>query len=189
MALKLLQSIRLDPSDTFIFERAAEPGEWVIPGAFMFWEAEPDKLEGKARQAFRAGFLGLGSFGWSTLAVVKPAREADRLAAIEQLAAFLLAHHGAPDLGAARRAGEEELAFAMTLAAHPLGTIVALQRTWEEGEIRERFRTLKPSPNSNLDHSKARAFAVIEEDGAAEEEDEAVDLVGMARGESGSGKA
>ncbi|HVD73162.1 MAG TPA: DUF6505 family protein, partial [Xanthobacteraceae bacterium] len=27
--MKLLRTIRLDPSDTFVFERAADPGEWA----------------------------------------------------------------------------------------------------------------------------------------------------------------
>ena len=35
--LKFPRTIRLDPSDTFVFERAAEPGEWAVSGAFVFW--------------------------------------------------------------------------------------------------------------------------------------------------------
>ena len=35
--MKLLRTIRLDPSDTFVFERAAKPGEWAVSGAFVFW--------------------------------------------------------------------------------------------------------------------------------------------------------
>ena len=46
----LLRTIRLDPSDTFVFERAAEPGEWAVSGAFMFADADPDALD---RQAAR----------------------------------------------------------------------------------------------------------------------------------------
>jgi hypothetical protein len=34
--LKLPRTIRLDPSDTFVFERAADPGEWAVSGAFVF---------------------------------------------------------------------------------------------------------------------------------------------------------
>jgi len=45
--VKLLRTIRLDPSDTFVFERAAEPGEWAVSGSFMFAEADPEALEGK----------------------------------------------------------------------------------------------------------------------------------------------
>ena len=33
----LPRTIRLDPSDTVVFSRAAEPGEWAVPGAFLFW--------------------------------------------------------------------------------------------------------------------------------------------------------
>ena len=32
--MKLLRTIRLDPSDTFIFDPPAEPGEWAVSGAF-----------------------------------------------------------------------------------------------------------------------------------------------------------
>jgi len=35
--VKLIRTIRLDPSDTFVFARAAEPGEWAVSGAFVFW--------------------------------------------------------------------------------------------------------------------------------------------------------
>ena len=51
--MKLLRTIRLDPSDTFVFEHAAEPGEWAVSGAFVFWENDPARLEGKTRSAFR----------------------------------------------------------------------------------------------------------------------------------------
>jgi hypothetical protein len=65
--VKLLRTIRLDPSDTFVFETAAAPGEWAVSGAFVFWDSEPAALQGKARTAFRSGFLGVDSLGWSTL--------------------------------------------------------------------------------------------------------------------------
>ena len=42
--LKLPRTIRLDPSDTFVFERAAEPGEWAVSGAFVFWNQDPATL-------------------------------------------------------------------------------------------------------------------------------------------------
>ncbi len=49
---------------------------------------------------------------------------------------------GAPDLATARAAAAEEVAFAATLCDHPPQTLLALHRTIEDGEIRERFRTL-----------------------------------------------
>ena len=47
--MKLLRTIRLDPSDTFVFEQAAEPGEWAVSGAFAFWNSDPAMLEGIIR--------------------------------------------------------------------------------------------------------------------------------------------
>ncbi|MFQ5763830.1 MAG: DUF6505 family protein, partial [Rhodospirillales bacterium] len=68
--MRFPRTIRLDESDRRVFERAAEPGEWAIPGTFVFADADPATLSGKARQAFAHGFLGLESFGWSTLVEV-----------------------------------------------------------------------------------------------------------------------
>src|SRR3954452_21707004 len=84
--LRFPRTIRLDPSDTFVFERAAAPGEWAVSGAFVFWNQDFDKLGQKQRVALRSGFLGIDSLGWSTLAVVTEATEAERLAMIERLA-------------------------------------------------------------------------------------------------------
>ncbi len=47
---KLLRTIRLDPSDAFVFTRAAEPGEWAVPGTFLFWERPVETLIGKERR-------------------------------------------------------------------------------------------------------------------------------------------
>ena len=101
--MKLLRTIRLDPSDTFVFEKAAEPGEWAVSGAFVFWNTDPAALEGKARSAFRGGFLGVASLGWSTLVQIVEADEDDRLAAIDMLAKQLVANFGAPSM--CRRGG------------------------------------------------------------------------------------
>ena len=46
--LKLPRTIRLDPSDTFVFERAAVSGEWAVSGAFVFWNLDPASLGQKA---------------------------------------------------------------------------------------------------------------------------------------------
>src|SRR3546814_17656260 len=102
MALKLLRTIRLDPSDTFVYRRAAEPGEWAVTGTFLFFSVDPATLAGKARQAFRGGFLGIDRFGWSTLVVVAEASDEEHAAAVEPLAAQLIPTCGAPDPGRAR---------------------------------------------------------------------------------------
>ena len=177
--MKLLRTIRLDPSDTFVFDAAAEPGEWAVSGAFAFWDRDPTKLEGKARSAFRSGFLGLASFGRSTLVQIVEASEADRAAVVEMLAKHLADHYGAPDMNAARAAAEEEVAFAQSLCTPPQDTLIAVNRTYEDDAVREQFRSLRPREG----RKPARAFSFMEVEGEDEEPGEQVDLVAIARGE------
>jgi len=54
--VKLLRTIRLDPSDTFVFDKAAEPGEWAVSGAFMFAQADPAALADTSVNKVVAGF-------------------------------------------------------------------------------------------------------------------------------------
>jgi Family of unknown function (DUF6505) len=173
--VKLIRTIRLDASDTFVFARAAEPAEWAVSGAFVFWSADAEKLEGKARSAFRGGFLGVESLGWSTLVQIVEASDADRAAVVERLAQQLVAHFGAPDLGSARPAAEEEVAFAESLCNHPADTLIAVHRTFEDGAVREAFRTLQPRG----DRKPMRAFSFLEVEGEDEPADE-VSLVALA---------
>ena len=158
--MKLLRTIRLDPSDTFVFERAAEPGEWAVPGGFAFMGDDSDRLEGKARVAFRSGFLGIASLGWSTLAQIVDVTAAERAAAVALLADQLIAHFGAPDLAAASAAAEEEIAFASSLCEQQESTIIALRRVSDGGNIRETFRTLRPNEGAR----PARAFSFLQAD-------------------------
>lgn len=170
MAVKLPRTLRLDPSDTFVYSRAAEPGEWAVTGSFRFFGADVGRLSGKQRQAFRAGFLGVDSFGWSTLVIVTEATAGERADLVEKLAEQLVAQCGAPGLEAARPAAEEEVAFAQSLCDHPPNTLLAIHRAGEEEGIRETFRTLHRKVNQ-LD--PATAFRIIE----IEEEDELMDDV------------
>ncbi|KRE24089.1 hypothetical protein ASE66_02160 [Bosea sp. Root483D1] len=177
-APKLPRAIRLDPSDSFVFRKAAEPGEWLVTGSFLFTPESVTELDTKGRVAFRSGFLGIGSFGWSTLAVVTEVTVEELEQAAAQLAAQLVDKLGAPDLVAARAAAEEEIAFAASLCDHPAQTLLALHRTLEEGEIRERFRSLMPRGDAPKD--AFRAFEFVEVDGE-DEPQEQVDLMKLAR--------
>ena len=173
--MKLLRTIRLDPSDTFVFDRAAEPGEWAVCGTFAFWDEDTETLTGKRRSAFRSGFLGVQSLGWSTLVQIVEAKEEDRAAVVDALAQRLVEGFGAPDIETARHAAEEEVTFAESLCDHPLDTLVAIHRTTEDGAIRDAFRTLQPRGGPK----PLRAFAFLEVEGE-EQPDDTVDLVGMA---------
>lgn len=170
--MKLLRTIRLDPSDAFVFDKAAEAGEWAVPGAFAFLDADPGALEGKARVAFHTGFLGVQSLGFSTLCQIVHADEEERQAAIESLSGQLVSTFGAPDAAAARAAAEEEIAFAASLCEHPAGTLIAMQRVFENGEIRETFRTVRNDDGV----TPSRAFTFLEVEG----EDE-IDILSLAQ--------
>jgi Family of unknown function (DUF6505) len=173
--VKLLKTVRADISDTFVFDKAAEPGEWAISGAFLFANPNPATLSGKPRAAFRSGFLGIGSFGWSTLAQIAEVSEEQRFAAVEQLAARLVERCGAPDLATARPAAEEEIAFAASLCDHPPGMLVAVSRRYENEAIRESFRTLQ----ANSYGKSAPVFSFVEVVGEEEAPPERLDLVGL----------
>jgi len=178
--VKLLRTIQLDASDSFVFEKAAEPGEWAVSGAFAFARDEPADLRGKARSAFRAGFLGLASLGRSTLVQIVEASEADRGAIVDMLAAQLVAHFGAPDVYAARLAAEDEIDFAASLCVYPAG-VVAVTRSYKEGTIRETFRALRPREGAG---QHARAFEFLEVVGEEDASDEYLDLAGLGKGAS-----
>jgi hypothetical protein len=177
--VKLLRTIRLDPSDTFVFERAAEPGEWAVSGAFMFADVDPSELTGKGRAAFRSGFLGVASLGWSTLTQIVEATAADRAALVEALAQQLVENFGAPDLAAACAAAEEEADFVAALCEQPQDTLIAVRRTFENGLIREAFRTLRPRGRGK----PMRAFSFLEVEGEETEAGSAeiIDLASLAR--------
>lgn len=177
--LKLPRAIRLDPSDGFVFRRAAEPGEWLVSGSFLFDPQRVAELDAKGRSAFRSGFLGIDSFGWSTLAVVTEATPAEYEQALVLLAGRFVEKLGAPGLSAARDAAAEELAFAASLCDHPPQTLLALHRTLEEGEIRERFRILVPRGDRPKD--AFRAFEFVEVEGE-DEIVERVDLMNLGKG-------
>jgi hypothetical protein len=174
-----LRTIRLDPSDTFVFERAAEPGEWAVTGAFVFSDIDPATLQGKMRTAFRAGFLGVDSLGWSTLVLIVETAAEDRAKLVETLAQRLLQNFGAPDMQAALAAANEEVGFSESLCTQPADTLIAVHRTFENGELHETFRTLRPRGGPK----PLRAFSFLDVDEKDAESEEGVDLVNLAQGE------
>lgn len=187
--IKLLRTIRLDPSDNFVFDPPALPGEWAVAGGFMFVDRDPALLKGRERQAFRAGFLGLTSFGWSTLAVVVEATAEERSDAIETLANHLHQVHGAPSPERAREAAAGEIAYAEALADHPLQTLVALHRTvTDDGHMSEQFRTLSMA-NAREDSRmpcSAGAFAIVAVDDETSADGEDVDLTELVHAAHGA---
>jgi Family of unknown function (DUF6505) len=155
--MKLLKTVRADTSDTFVFEKSAETGEWAVSGAFLFANLDPMTLTGRPRAAFRGGFLGVNSLGWSTLAQIVEVAAEERATAVALLATRLVEHCGAPDLATATAAAEEEIEFAASLCNHPAGMLIAVSRRYETETIRESFRTLQANPSG-----KSPVFSFIE---------------------------
>ena len=183
--VRLPRTIRLDASDAVVFAQAAEPGEWAVAGTFLFAGRSPESLSRKEQIAFRTGFLGVESFGHSTLVAVSEASEEEREGAVEALAGQLVARLGAPDVEVARPAANEEIALAQDLCrGHDVGTLIALYRSREGEAIREQFRTLKPRDETAFSagylRGHDRAFSMVE----TEDDDHPLSLVKLTEGGS-----
>ena len=114
--IRLPRTIRLDRSDAVIFAPAAEPGNGRCRAPSCLRAARSGQLDRKEQIAFRSGFLGVDSFGWSTLVTVTLARPEERDEAVEALARQLGRRSWARRiLHAARPAAEEEMALAEDL--------------------------------------------------------------------------
>lgn len=150
--MQLPRAIRLDQSDQHVFERPCEPGEWAVPGGFAYWEADPARLEGKAQLAFRSGWLGLTSFGHTTLVEIAEIDEAAFFAAVERLARHIETTYGAPSFGHALAAARQEIDDAAALCEHKLGTLLAVERAPSDEGFVERFRVIEPARAA--DHAK-----------------------------------
>lgn len=148
--------MRFDRSDDFVFERAARAGELAVSGAFAFAEdgADPEDWSGKRRQAFRNGFLGCETFGWSTFVAIAVITETDYDAMIDGLADHFVAAYGAPDRAAALPVARAEAEFAAGLCEHDANTLLAVERSMGEDGIVEKFKVVTP-PRQGIMAGKA----------------------------------
>jgi hypothetical protein len=77
----------------------------------------------------------------------------------------------------ARKAAEEEVAFAESLCSQPQDTLIAVHRSYEDGAVRESFRTLHPRNGPK----PMRAFSFLETEGEdAPQVGDDIDLVAIA---------
>ena len=153
--------LRLDDSDQRLYETPAIPGEWAVPGSFAFFDVDPASLSGKRRQAFRHGFLGTESFGWSTLVQVDEIKDEEYQGVIERLARRFVAYHGAPDIVAATAAAREEAEFAASICDQGLHALIAVDREIGADGIVENFKRVRP-PNA-ADHNSIKLWGVDDE--------------------------
>lgn len=161
--MKLMRAVRFDDSDGRVFERAAEDGEWAVPGGFEFADDTAETLVGKRRQAFANGFLGLAGFGRTTFVAVASADETIRRRLVEALADHFVDRYGAPNRGAALPVAEHEIAFAVELCAeYEAGTTLTVSRELGPDGVRESFRrvaAVEPGAAQSL-------WSMFDEDGA-----------------------
>jgi hypothetical protein len=166
---RLPRTIRLDASDAVVFAHAAEPGNGRCRARSCSGTRPADSLSRKEQIAFRSGFLGVESFGHSTLVVVQEARAEERAEMVEALARQLVAHLGAPSASTSpgRRPKRRSRWPRSLCRGHGIGTLIALHRRREGGEIREQFRTLRPRDETafSATHLRGhdRAFQMVEE--------------------------
>ncbi|MCG6904445.1 MAG: DUF6505 family protein [Rhodobacter sp.] len=137
--------IRLDESDTKVFETAAEIGEWAISGAFAFSDWTEADLQGKSRQAFANGWLGLESFGRSTFVAVAPITPREIETLTQALAQHFADAYGAPSPEAALPVAAQEIRQMQDMCEdHVPNTLMVVERSLEDVGIREKFRVIRP---------------------------------------------
>ncbi|MGB0683679.1 MAG: DUF6505 family protein [Magnetovibrionaceae bacterium] len=163
--MKFPRTIRMDLSDENVFAKAADPGEWAVTGSFAFADLNPDLIKGKTAQAFRNGWLGLGSFGFSTLVQVATMEAQDWDAVVGALSSHFVEVYGAPSLEAARPVAEAEAAYARDLCDHPSGTLLAIRREMTLEGISEKIHVIDQAEDSL--HHGSRVWELVPDDAPA----------------------
>ncbi|MCH7693074.1 MAG: hypothetical protein IID50_06485 [Proteobacteria bacterium] len=158
--MKFPRTIRLDPSDVKVFPLAAEPGEWAVPGTFAFADVDPQSLSRKEQLAFKAGWLGTGSFGRSTMVQVVNITAEQYDEVVRLIADHLVSAYGAPDRDAALAAAGDEAADAAGLCDHPVNTLLAIEREFTDDGISERVRVITPAPAG----AHTRVWEIVEDE-------------------------
>ncbi|WP_135501212.1 DUF6505 family protein [Roseovarius aestuariivivens] len=142
--MKLARAIHFDESDMRVYHSPARTGEWCISGGFEFSNWAESDLEGKQRQAFSNGWLGLETFGRVTFVAVTQIEpgEMDRLT--DALAQHFVDIYGAPDAATARPVAAEELGqMAEMCEDHAPNTLLTVARELSEAGVRETYRVIE----------------------------------------------
>jgi len=163
---KLLKTIRFDESDTNVFARAAEQNEWAVSCAFQFCDLQWDELEGKPKQAFNNGFLGLSSIGYSTFCSVARISPTELDQAQLHLARYLVEDFGAPSLAAAMEAAKEEISYVSQLCTEvDEGKVFAVQRKFNaDGRINESFHMVDVDADADEQCVHENAWVMVKDE-------------------------
>ena len=143
--MKLARAIHFDESDRHVFHSPARTGEWCIAGGFEFSNWGAGDLEGKARQAFANGWLGLETFGRVTFVAVTQIEPAEQAQITQNLAEHFVQFYGAPSAEAALGVAQDELAHMSELCdEHDPNTLLTVARELTEAGVHEAFRVITP---------------------------------------------
>ena len=157
--MKLAKTIQLDVSDTHVFERPAEVGEWAV-GTFAFVDSDPTNWTSKQQLIFRTAWLGIDSFGHSTFVQVVEMSNSEYEQVIQTLSVYLADVYNAPNQEAAQQAAQQEIDNMVTMCDHPRGTLLSIERSIAEQNITEKTSVLAPSGSS----SHAKIWDIVEDD-------------------------
>ncbi|MDA7427891.1 DUF6505 family protein [Primorskyibacter aestuariivivens] len=142
--MKLARAIHFDESDTRVFHSPARTGEWCVSGGFEFSNWGEADLDGKARQAFSNGWLGLETFGRVTFVAVTQVEEAEYNVLVTALAEHFVAYYGAPSVDAAMPVARDEVDHMAELCEdHAPNTLLTVARELTDAGVRETFRVIE----------------------------------------------
>ena len=160
---KLPKVVRLDGSDIQVYESAANPGEIAVPGGFEFLEDSINKMHGKRLQGFLTGFLGIETFGRSTLVAITSIDSEEYQNAINQLSVNILSLFSTLDRSSALKAALDEIHYAESLCEYDEGTVLALEREFIDKDIKERFKKFIPATSADWEKSKPFVYRLEKE--------------------------
>ena len=149
--MKLARAIHFDESDQRVFHSPAQTGEWCISGGFEFSNWTDSDLQGKARQAFANGWLGLQTFGRVTFVAVTQMEENEVDALILALAQHFVQFYGAPSIETAENVARREIMQMVELCDdHDANTLLTVARELGASGVHESFRVIN-SVEAGLD--------------------------------------
>ena len=110
-----------------------------MTGAFRFAHRDPATIRPRELQVFKHSWFGLESFGGGALVEVAELPDSVHEELGRRLAAYLMTEYGI-NPGPAIETAQEELAFAADLCSHPIKTVLALDREFNEQGLIETTR-------------------------------------------------
>lgn len=139
------RAIHFDESDMNVFHTPARTGEWCLSGGFEFSNWTEADLNGKARQAFTNGWLGLETFGRVTFLAVTQIEQAEIDTLVAGLAQHFVDLYGAPSLEDALGVAKDEvMQMADMCDGQAPNTLMTVTRELTEAGVKESFRTIEP---------------------------------------------